>query len=330
MSSRELKALLADKPEKSLSRTRSGAARADMSEERMKELEAALEAAQQKIQKQSSELEAAGERNDQYEAQLKELETELERHKLTAEVEMLRAVEKVREQERQHLQEWAEDIKEKHRVEKKALEERVAILEAEKTSGAKSPTSASLTGSSASTPSTAAGTSSAGSAAATTVTSSPATSGDSTIATTSPLISLATTTTATTVTPTTAITTTPSTGVSAASAPITVTSGGAETTVTSAITGTEMITRLFEAQTQLFAAQVQAATLPPLTNFEGQNAADDDDGFERWLEKFEERAKLAKWTDEVKLCQLKLHLVKTADQVFRALALSKSQVTPLQ
>ena len=210
-------------------------------------------------------------------------------------------------------------------MEKKALEERVAILEAEKTSGAKSPTSASLEGSSASTPSTAAGTSSAGSAAATTVTSSPATSGDSTIATTSPLISLATTTTATTVTPTTAITTTPSTaatstGVSAASAPITVTSGGAETAVTSAITGTEMITRLFEAQTQLFAAQVQAATLPPLTNFEGQNAADDDDGFERWLEKFEERAKLAKWTDEVKLCQLKLHLVKTADQVFRALS----------
>ena len=104
MSSRELKALLADKPEKSLSRTRSGAARADMSEERMKELEAALEAAQQKIQEQSSELEAAGERNGQYETQLKELETELERHKLTAEVEMLRAVEKVREQERQHLQ----------------------------------------------------------------------------------------------------------------------------------------------------------------------------------------------------------------------------------
>ena len=178
----------------------------------------------------------------------------------------------------------------KHRVEKKALKKRVAILEAEKTSGAKSPTSASIGGSSTSTLSTAAGTltsSSAGSAAATAVTSSPATSGDSTIATTSQLISLATTTT---VTPTTAITTTPSTaatsiGVSAASAPITVTSGGAETTVTSAITGTDMITHLFEAQTQLFAAQVQAATLPPLTNFEGQNAADDDDGFERWLEK---------------------------------------------
>ena len=34
----------------------------------------------------------------------------------------------------------------------------------------------------------------------------------------------------------------------------------------------------------------------------------------------EERAKLAKWTDEVKLCQLIFHLVKTADQVFRALS----------
>ena len=168
------------------------------------------------------------------------------------------------------------------------------------------------------------------------MTSSPAVAGGSTVVTTSPLIILASTTTATTVTPTTAITT-PSTantgtGVSAASAPITVTSGGAETTATSAITGTEMITHLFEAQTQLFAAQVQAAMLPPLTltNFEGQNAADDDDGFERWLEKFEERAKLAKWTDEVKLCQLKLHLVKTADQVFCALSAEQSQVTPLQ
>ena len=110
-------------------------------------------------------------------------------------------------------------------------------------------------------------------------------------------------------TPATAISTSSTavtgTGVSAASAPITVTSGGADTTVTSAITGTEMITRLFEAQTQLFAAQVHAATLPPLTNFEGQSGVDDDDdGFERWLEKFEERAKLSKWTDEVKLCQL--------------------------
>ena len=60
------------------------------------------------------------------------------------------------------------------------------------------------------------------------------------------------------------------------------TSGGAETSVTSVISGTEMITRMFEAQTQLFAAQVQAATLPLVSYVEGQNAADDDDdGFER-------------------------------------------------
>ena len=118
---------------------------------------------------------------------------------------MFRAVEKVREQERQHLHEWAEDIKEKHRVEKKALEERVAILEAEKASGVRSPTSASHGGDGvASTPSTTTGastTSSAGSAATTAVTSGPATSGDSTVASTSPLISLATTATTTTMTP---------------------------------------------------------------------------------------------------------------------------------
>ena len=269
-------------------------------------------------------MEAANERDEGYKRQLQELETDLERHKLSAEVDIFRAVEKVWEQERQHLHEWAEDIKERHRVEKKALEERVANLEAEKASGARSPTSASPGGDGiALTPSTTAGaliSSSAGSAATTAVTSGPATSGDST---TSPLISLATTATTTTSTPTTPITTHSTaathTSVSGASAPVTVTSGGADTTVTSAMTGPEMITRLFEAQTQLFAAQVHAATLPPLANFKGQNAADDDDGFERWLEKFEERAKLAKWTDEVKLCQLKLHLVDTADQVFRAL-----------
>ena len=206
-------------------------------------------------------------------------------------------------------------------MEKKALEERVAILEAEKSSGPRSPTSASTGDDGASTPPTVASTltsSSTGSATATTVTSSPAASGDSASVTTSPVISLATTTSATPA----AVTTTPgTTATSTASAPVTVTSGGAETTVTSAIAGSEMITRLFEAQTQLFAAQVHAATLPPLTNFEGQNAADDEeDGFDRWLEKFEERAKLAKWTDEVKLFQLKLHLVKTADQVFRVLS----------
>lgn len=43
---------------------------------------------------------------------MRELEAELERQKLSAEVEMLRAIERVREQERQHLQEWAKDIKE--------------------------------------------------------------------------------------------------------------------------------------------------------------------------------------------------------------------------
>jgi len=40
-------------------------------------------------------------------------------------------------------------------------------------------------------------------------------------------------------------------------------------------------------------------TLPPLPNFERQNSADDGGRFEHWLERFEERAKSAKWTDEV-------------------------------
>ena len=89
MSSREVKALLADRRGTSLSRTRSGAAPTDMSEERIQELEAALEAARQKIQEQSSELEAASERDEQYQCQLRDLGAELDRHKLSAEVEML-------------------------------------------------------------------------------------------------------------------------------------------------------------------------------------------------------------------------------------------------
>ena len=43
----------------------------------------------------------------------------------------------------------------------------------------------------------------------------------------------------------------------------------------------------------------------------------EEDGFERWLEAFEERAQLAGWSSEHKLYQLKLHLEDTALQVFR-------------
>ena len=77
-----------------------------------------------------------------------------------------------------------------------------------------------------------------------------------------------------------------------------------------------MIVKQFETQSQLLTVQVQAATLPPLVSFDGQCDSDEME-FERWLERFEERARLAKWTEETKLCQLKLYLSKVADQAFQ-------------
>ena len=41
--------------------------------------------------------------------------------------------------------------------------------------------------------------------------------------------------------------------------------------------------------------------------------------FERWLKRFKERARLAKWTEDTKLCQLKLQLSKVVDQAFQML-----------
>ena len=81
----------------------------------------------------------------------------------------------------------------------------------------------------------------------------------------------------------------------------------------------ESMTKLLQAQTQMLAAQAQAVTvqtLPRLPLYSGEESQDEDNTFDRWMERFEERAHLAKWQDEQKLCQLKAHLEKTAQQVF--------------
>ena len=61
-------------------------------------------------------------------------------------------------------------------------------------------------------------------------------------------------------------------------------------------------------------------TLPPLTHYNGEESQDEDNTFDRWIERFEERAHLAKWNEEQKLCQFKAHLEKTAQQVFEMMA----------
>jgi hypothetical protein len=84
-----------------------------------------------------------------------------------------------------------------------------------------------------------------------------------------------------------------------------------------------MIKQLLESQRLMFTAQMQAASLPLLRTFDGQSDGDDED-FDLWLERFEERAKLAKWTDETKLCQLRLHLSKVAGQALHKSSYSRA------
>ena len=82
------------------------------------------------------------------------------------------------------------------------------------------------------------------------------------------------------------------------------------------------VSRLLEAQTQMMAAQANAMaaqSFPPMPRFTAENIQSDDDNFDRWIEQFEERAKLAGWTEEQRVYQLKAHLEKTALQAFRML-----------
>ena len=53
-----------------------------------------------------------------------------------------------------------------------------------------------------------------------------------------------------------------------------------------------MTAKFFETQSQLLAAQVQAASLPPLICFDGHSDGDDTE-FLLWIEWFEERAQLS-------------------------------------
>ena len=264
-------------------------------EEKIAELEAQLEEALKTIGEQKVELERAKESDVELQQRLTDVKAELEVVTLRAEVDRLRAVEKVREEERERSQSWADDLRERFKAEKGVLEEKIAMLEAKSTSEASSSTtSASPSGSS---------TSESSATVSTTAPSTTASGG-----THSSTSSSTTTTSSITVS---------TTGTS-------VTASGASTTVThttptlTSVGSAEMIAKFFETQSQLLAAQVQAASLPPLLCFDGHSDGDDTE-FLLWIERFEERARLSKWTEETKLCQLRLHLAKLADQVFQML-----------
>ena len=330
MTQREVRALLLDQRKDSQSlirgKTRSSAkpSRA-MSEDtdRVAELEAKLEEAQQTIDEQATELERAKESGYQLQQRLDEAKSELDAVMLRAEVERLRALEKVREEERERSQAWADDLQERFKAEKTVLEEKIAALEVRSTSKAStsttsvSPDELPTSVSSVTTPPSSTSTSSVTITTALTSSSSatmaPSTSGSATV--TSGTL------------PSTLSATPPASGttVSTTAAGTASMASGTGTTVTHSTTtltsagSAEMIAKFFETQSQLLAAQVQAASLPPLVCFDGSSENDDSE-FLQWLERFEERARLEKWTEETKLCQLKLHLTKLAHQVFQMLA----------
>ena len=82
----------------------------------------------------------------------------------------------------------------------------------------------------------------------------------------------------------------------------------------------QSMSKLLQAQTEMLSAQAQAVAvqgLPSLAKFSGENLDAEEDGFEKWLEAFEERAHLAGWSQAHQLYQLKVHLERTALQVFR-------------
>ncbi len=84
----------------------------------------------------------------------------------------------------------------------------------------------------------------------------------------------------------------------------------------------DKFSQLLKAQTEVMTAQVKAAviqSLPSLTHYTGEGSDTTDNGFDRWVEQFRERAKFADWTEAEQLYQLKFHLDKLALDVFRML-----------
>ena len=50
-----------------------------------------------------------------------------------------------------------------------------------------------------------------------------------------------------------------------------------------------------------------------MRKFSGEDIDSDEGSIDRWIEQFEEKAKVMGWNDEQKLFQLKAHLEKTAE-----------------
>ena len=65
----------------------------------------------------------------------------------------------------------------------------------------------------------------------------------------------------------------------------------------------QSLAQLVKTQTDMLRAQTRAMsaqTLPPMTHFSGEGLQSGEDGFDRWLEQFEECAKLVGWSEDHK------------------------------
>lgn len=94
------------------------------------------------------------------------------------------------------------------------------------------------------------------------------------------------------------------------------------TTATTTDPVVQSMARLLQAQTEVMTAQAKATilqTLPALSSYTGEGTDISDDGFDKWIERFQERAKFAGWDEKDQLYHLKLLLEKTALETFRML-----------
>ena len=111
--------------------------------------------------------------------------------------------------------------------------------------------------------------------------------------------------------------------VTTSSPPIALSEGVAvPSTSTSSTDVVATMARLLQAQTDAMTAQAKAAAvqnLPSLPCYTGEGTDVVDDGYDKWIQRFRERAIFASWSPEDQLYQLKLHLDKTAMDVFRML-----------
>ena len=84
----------------------------------------------------------------------------------------------------------------------------------------------------------------------------------------------------------------------------------------------QQLTQLVQTQTAMVAAQTRAMSalsLPPIPTYSGEGEQCLEEGFERWVEQFEERAPLAGWSEDLRHYHLKMKLSKTAFQTYRLL-----------